>query len=55
MNLCVDLDLVEKGWVLQRAIEFPLQYWAKVDELRDTVVEVYCRVNGATFSKDTTR
>jgi hypothetical protein len=51
MNLCIDLDLVEKGWVLQRAIGFPLQYWAKVDELRDTVVEVYSQGERSYFFK----
>lgn len=51
MNLWIDLDLVEKGWALQRAIEFPLHYWAKVDELRDTVVEVYSQGERSYFVK----
>jgi hypothetical protein len=55
MNLWIDLELVEKGWVLQRAIEFPLQHWAEVDELRDTVVEVYSQAERSYFFKDTTR
>ena len=34
-----------------RAIEFPLQYWAKVDELRDPVVGVYAQGERSYFFK----